>query len=92
MALTTLGQPSVREEGSPARADGLEQLHRRTQIGRMRQVAQAAPAAYHILPARRTLLAHLFNTTFRVDTATGGRYVLRIHQAGTPAVEAWAPN
>jgi Ser/Thr protein kinase RdoA (MazF antagonist) len=37
---------------------------------------------------RLTPLAHLFNTTFRVDTEAGQRYVLRIHRAGTPTVES----
>ncbi|HEX8218268.1 MAG TPA: hypothetical protein VF914_03540 [Chloroflexia bacterium] len=54
----------------------------------MRQLAEAALTAYDLLAARPTPLAHLFNTTFRVDAATGRRYVLRIHQAGTPAVKS----
>lgn len=65
-----------------------EQLHRRAQIGRMRQLAGVALSAYDLPPARLTLLAHLFNTTFRVDTTTGERYVLRIGRAGTPTVES----
>jgi Ser/Thr protein kinase RdoA (MazF antagonist) len=63
-------------------------LPRRTQLARMRQLAAAALAAYDLPPERLTLLAHLFNTTFRVDTATGQRYVLRIHRAGAPTVES----
>ncbi|HEX9990195.1 MAG TPA: phosphotransferase [Chloroflexia bacterium] len=65
-----------------------ERFHRRTQIKRLRQLAEVALAAYDLPPVRVTLLAHLFNTTFRVDTATGQRYVLRIHRAGTPTVES----
>lgn len=71
---------------SPQR--GFEQLPRRTQIGRLRQLAEVALAAYDLPPARLTLLAHLFNTTFRVDTVAGQRYVLRIHRAGTPTIES----
>lgn len=83
MQLRTAEQ--VETPGSPER--GFEQLHRRAQIGRLRQLAGVALAAYDLPPARLTLLAHLFNTTFRIDTATGQRYVLRIHHAGTPTVE-----
>jgi Ser/Thr protein kinase RdoA (MazF antagonist) len=54
----------------------------------LRQLAAVALAAYDLPPSRLTLIAHLFNTTFRVDTATGQRYVLRIHRAGTPTVES----
>ncbi|HYP40466.1 MAG TPA: phosphotransferase [Chloroflexia bacterium] len=67
---------------------GFEQLHRRTQIRRLRRLAEVALAAYDLPPVSMTLLAHLFNTTFRVDTATGQRYVLRIHRAGTPTLES----
>lgn len=87
MEWTTLGQPQGQIEGSPDRAEVLEQFHRRTQIRRMRELAEAALTAYDLPRTRLTLLAHLFNTTFRVDTATGQRYVLRIHRAGTPTVE-----
>ena len=81
-----IGQIEVEDVSSPE--SGLEQLHRRTQIGRMRQLAEVALAAYDLPQARLTLLAHLFNTTFRVDTITRQRYVLRIHRAGTPTVES----
>ncbi|HVG00530.1 MAG TPA: hypothetical protein VND68_11880 [Chloroflexia bacterium] len=81
-----MGQPQVLKEGSPGRAGGLDQLYRRTQIRRMRELAEVALAAYDLPRTRLTLLAHLFNTTFRVDTATGQRYVLRIHRASTPTV------
>jgi Ser/Thr protein kinase RdoA (MazF antagonist) len=50
-------------------------------------LAGVALAAYDLPPVRLTLLAHRFNTTFRVDTA-GQRYVLRINRAGTPTVES----
>lgn len=67
---------------------GLEWLSRPTQVRRMRRLAWAALRAYDLGEARLTLLAHMFNTTFRVDTAEGRRYVLRIHRAGTPTVES----
>jgi Ser/Thr protein kinase RdoA (MazF antagonist) len=54
---------------------------RRTQIGQMRGLAHAALQAYNHPPYRLTLIAHLYNTTFRVDTETDERYVLRIHRA-----------
>jgi Ser/Thr protein kinase RdoA (MazF antagonist) len=60
------------------------ELPRRTQIQRLRHLAAVALAAYDLPPARLTLLRHLFNTTFRVDTADGHRYVLRIHRSGSP--------
>lgn len=65
----------------------IEHLPRRAQIARMRHLARAALAAYDLPPARLTLIAHLYNTTFRVDTAPGARYVLHIHRSGGPTVE-----
>ena len=52
----------------------------RTQVARLRRLAAVALEAYDIRVARLTLLAHLENTTFRVDAADGARYVLRIHR------------
>jgi Ser/Thr protein kinase RdoA (MazF antagonist) len=75
------------EERSSNREADFEQLHRRTQVGRLRQLAIVALAEYDLPPARLTLISHFSNTTFRVDTATGQRYVLRIHRTGTPTVE-----
>lgn len=68
--------------------DSFERLSRRAQIEGLRQLARVALAAYDLGAARLTLLSHLFNTTFRVDTAAGQRYVLRIHRAGAPTVES----
>ena len=65
-----------------------ERLDPRSQARRLRRLATTALAAYDLpaVPAPRLrLLAHLYNTTFRVDTADGQRYVLRIHRAGTPS-------
>ena len=57
----------------------------RGQLGRLRRLAETALAAYRVEPARLVPLAHLENTTFRVETAGGDRYVLRIHRAtGNP--------
>jgi Ser/Thr protein kinase RdoA (MazF antagonist) len=64
-----------------------ERLPRRTQIGRLRRLAENALAGYDLPPARLTLIAHLYNTTFRVDTDTGQCFMLRIHRAGTHTVE-----
>ena len=65
----------------------LEGLSRREQITRLRGLARAALAEYDLPTPHLNLLAHLFNTTFRVDTAGGCRYVLHIHRSGTPTVE-----
>jgi Ser/Thr protein kinase RdoA (MazF antagonist) len=51
------------------------------QVRRLRRLAIEALAAYDIGEARLTPLAHADNTTFRVDTADGQRYVLRIHRS-----------
>jgi Ser/Thr protein kinase RdoA (MazF antagonist) len=59
----------------------LEQLHRRTQIRQMRELAEVALAPYDLPSARLTLIAHLWNTTFRVDADDGARYMLRINRA-----------
>ena len=70
------------DEQSDSAERAFVRLPRRTQIGRLRRLAGVALAGYDLPPARLTLLAHLFNTTFRVDTAGGERYMLRIHRAG----------
>jgi Ser/Thr protein kinase RdoA (MazF antagonist) len=54
-------------------------------MGRLRRLAEAALVAYGVAPARLVALVHLENTTFRVETPGGDRYVLRIHRAsGSP--------
>src|SRR5689334_8273934 len=63
-----------------------EHLSPQRQVGRMRNVASTALAAYDLPVARLRLLKHRHNTTFRVDAVDGQRYVLRIHRAGTPTV------
>jgi Ser/Thr protein kinase RdoA (MazF antagonist) len=55
----------------------------------MRRVANAALTSYDVGPARLSLIAHLENTTFRVDAAGGRRFLLRIHRTtGSP----WHPR
>ena len=64
-------------------------LSRRSQLGRLRQLAQHALAAYGITQARLTLLRHETNTTFRVDTA-GGPLVVRLNRPSVHTLPAIA--
>jgi Ser/Thr protein kinase RdoA (MazF antagonist) len=50
------------------------------QVRRLRRLALQALSAYDIDRPRLTPLTHADNTTFRVDTVDGERYVLRIHR------------
>jgi Ser/Thr protein kinase RdoA (MazF antagonist) len=50
------------------------------QVRRLRRLALLALTAYAVEQPRLTPLTHADNTTFRVDTADGQRYVLRIHR------------
>src|SRR5688572_24120696 len=60
-------------------------LSSRGQLGRLRRLAKAALVTYGITPVRLVALAHLENTTFRVDVPSGDRYVLRLHRtSGSP--------
>jgi Ser/Thr protein kinase RdoA (MazF antagonist) len=62
-----------------------DQLSARGQLGRLRGLAEEALALYGIRPVRLVPLAHLENTTFRVEALDGRRYLLRIHRVtGTP--------
>jgi Ser/Thr protein kinase RdoA (MazF antagonist) len=57
----------------------------RGQVGRQRRLAGAALARYGIAATRVVLLAHMENTTFRVEADDGARYLLRIHRTtGSP--------
>jgi Ser/Thr protein kinase RdoA (MazF antagonist) len=48
-------------------------------------MAEEVSATYGVEPARLVTLAHMENTTFRVETRGGERYVLRIHRTtGSP--------
>ncbi len=60
-------------------ATSFEWLSERAQVVRMRRVATDALRAYPITATRLRLLNHGFNTTFRVDTADGQRFALRIN-------------
>src|SRR5262245_40342189 len=64
-----------------------ETLTHRGQVRRLRRLAVKALTAYPIDELRLTPLIHEDNTTFRVDSANGERYVLRIHRHSrkTPA-------
>lgn len=64
------------------------QLPRHTQLARMRRLAVAALDAYELTPARVTLQAHFFNTTFRIDTEHGHGYILRIGRAGRHTIDS----
>ena len=57
-----------------------ETLTYRGQLGRLRQLAVKALRAYEVNEPRLTTLMHEDNTTFRIDSANGERYVLRIHR------------
>jgi Ser/Thr protein kinase RdoA (MazF antagonist) len=62
-----------------------ETLSVRGQLGRLRETADAALAAYGLRPARLVPVAHAENTTFRVETPAEDRLVLRIHRvSGNP--------
>lgn len=79
--------PAEQLENTIDAQDEFGRLHRRTQIARLRMLAENALAHYELPPVRLTLLRHRFNTTFRVDTARGERYVLRINRSGMPVTE-----
>lgn len=55
-------------------------LTHRGQIGRLRRLAVKALSAYKINEPRLIVLMHEDNTTFRIESANGERYVLRIHR------------
>ena len=56
-----------------------DQRSQRSQVARLRPLALQALAAYPLEVRGLRLLHHGFNTTFRVDTAGGERYALRLH-------------
>lgn len=57
----------------------------RSQLGRLRRVAEKALEGYGVQPEQLVPLAHMENTTFRVETSDGERYALRIHRVtGSP--------
>ena len=62
-------------------------LSQRGQVRRLTELAQSALKAYALEDTRLALLAHLWNTTFRVLTPHGDRYLLRIHHPDQASVE-----
>jgi Ser/Thr protein kinase RdoA (MazF antagonist) len=62
-----------------------DHLTYRGQVARLRRLAARVSRRYGIEPARIELLAHSENTTFRIDTADGGRYVMRIDKPSASA-------
>lgn len=54
-------------------------LSQRAQVARLRPLAHAALHAYGLEVRALRLLNHGFNTTFRVDTADGRRFALRLN-------------
>lgn len=54
-------------------------LTARQQVHRLRRVAFDALAQFGVEPVTVRLLSHAYNTSFRVDTADGRRYALRIN-------------
>lgn len=63
-----------------------EALTYQGQVGRLKQLALKTLEAYEINEPRLTALRHEDNTTFRVDSAGGERYVLRIHRPSRKTV------
>ena len=70
-------------------------LTARAQVHRIRQVALGALGAYDLPVRSMRLVAHDYNTTFRVDTEDGRRFALRVNvnsvkgQAELDAELAW---
>jgi Ser/Thr protein kinase RdoA (MazF antagonist) len=58
------------------------------QLRRLRQLALKALTAYDIHEPYLTMLQHEGNTTFRIDLASGERYVLRVHYPALRTKEA----
>jgi Ser/Thr protein kinase RdoA (MazF antagonist) len=55
-------------------------LTEREKVDRLRHLAASALAEYGLAGSRLDFLGQSFNAIFRVDSATGGRYVLRLHR------------
>ena len=64
----------------PSSADlRFEQRSTRSQVARLRRVAERALQVYPFEAARLRLLLHGYNTTFRVDTTDGRTFALRLN-------------
>jgi Ser/Thr protein kinase RdoA (MazF antagonist) len=68
--------------------EAFETLTKAGQLRRLRRLAADALAQYGLHEPRIAALMHGDNTTFRVDSANGERYVLRIHRSAgkTPEI------
>ena len=55
-------------------------LSHREQVARLRRLAAGALPAYPLVDPRLRFIAHGENTTFRVEAASGDRYLLRVHR------------
>ncbi|MGA7730287.1 MAG: phosphotransferase [Chloroflexia bacterium] len=64
-------------------------LGKRGQVARLKRVAEKALDDFGMREVSLTPLVHMANTTFRVETADGERYVIRIH---TPANGSLTPG
>jgi Ser/Thr protein kinase RdoA (MazF antagonist) len=53
----------------------------------VRQLAERAVSAYDVPDPSLRLIAHAWNTTYRVDSGDGKRYLLRIHRAPVTSVD-----
>jgi Ser/Thr protein kinase RdoA (MazF antagonist) len=62
------------------------ELDRSGRTRRLRRLAEAALTSYDVPVARLTPVGRGLNTTFRVDGADGGRYVLRVQRPDGPTV------
>ncbi len=60
---------------------------RRRQLARLRTIATRALGAYELAAPVCRLVAHGWNTTYRVDTADGSRLLLRVHRAEVTGVD-----
>ena len=76
------------------RVRAFDDLTARGRIGRLRELAVGALREYDLEVGRCSFVARAFNTVFRVDTANGATYALRmspslrIHADGCEAAEA----
>jgi Ser/Thr protein kinase RdoA (MazF antagonist) len=68
--------------------ESFETLSRRGQLIRLGRLARAALQQYPLEIVRLASMKHEHNTTFRLWTADGGRYVMRVHRLGQHTVEA----
>src|ERR1044072_8863088 len=58
-----------------------DSLSHRGQVARLKRLAEMALRDFGIAEARLRPRTHMENTTFKVETAQGGPYVMRIHRS-----------